>query len=30
VVTGRDGQAALELAELILADIDARRAASAR
>ena len=29
VVTGRDGQAALELAELILADIDARRSARA-
>jgi predicted dehydrogenase len=30
VVTGRDGQAALELAELILADIEARRSARAR
>jgi predicted dehydrogenase len=29
VVSGRDGQAALELAELILADIDARRAGRA-
>jgi predicted dehydrogenase len=29
IVSGRDGQAALELAELILADIEARRAARA-
>jgi predicted dehydrogenase len=30
VVSGRDGQAALELAELILADIDARRGKGVR